>query len=73
MSHVECTGPSDVSPLQKQVGEAVQAQAGGQGADETIQPPQGHTERPAEEQEDQQPHQSPYAGGEGGHPVVLGL
>lgn len=47
--HVECTGPSDVGPLQQQVREAVQAEAGGQGAEETVESPQGHTQGPADE------------------------
>lgn len=71
--HVERTGPSDVGTLQEEVGEAVQAQAGGQGADQTVQPPQENAQGPTDEQEDHQPHQCPQARGHVGHLGVLRL
>lgn len=39
MAHVVGARSADVGALQEQVGEAVQAQAGGEGADEAVQAP----------------------------------
>lgn len=59
--HVEHAGPPDVGALQEQPREAVQAQAGGEGADQTVQAAQEHAQGPAHEQQDQQPDQGPHA------------
>lgn len=39
MPHVIGTGPAQVGPLHEQIGEPVQAEAGGQGADEAVETP----------------------------------
>lgn len=67
MSHVVGAGSAHVCALQEQVREAVQAQAGGEGAEEAVQPPQGDTEGPADEQQDHQPDDAPETGTTTGH------
>lgn len=39
MSHVVSARPAQVGPFQEQVGEPIQAQAGGEGADEAVDAP----------------------------------
>lgn len=67
MSHVVGAGSAHVGALQEQVGETVQAQAGGEGAEEAVQPPQGDAEGPADEQQDHQPDDAPETGTTTGH------
>ena len=66
--HVIGTGPAQVGPLQEQVGEAVQAEAGGERADEAIEAPQGDAQGPGEDQQDHEPDDGPETGTTRGHP-----
>lgn len=72
MFHVVGTGSAQVGPLQEQIWESVQAQAGGQGADEAIKTTQGDAYGPADEQQNHQPDDAPQTRSKGGHPRLWG-
>ncbi|KAG7256525.1 hypothetical protein CRUP_035050 [Coryphaenoides rupestris] len=57
--HVLGTPAAHVGPLQEQVGQPVQAHAGGEGAEQTVDAAQDDADGPAEAQQDHQPHDAP--------------
>lgn len=67
MSHVVGARSAHIRALQEQVRETVQAQAGGEGAGESIQTPQGDAQGPAYEQQDHQPDDAPETRTTTGH------
>lgn len=70
VSHVIGTGPTDVGPLQEQIRESVQAQAGGEGGDQTVETPENDADRPADAQQDHQPNDAPEACAAISHPAL---
>lgn len=67
MPHVLGTSSAEVGALQEKVRESVQAKAGGEGADETIETPQGDAEGPAQTQQNHQPDDAPETRAAAGH------
>lgn len=57
--HVIGTGAAQVGPLQEQIRESVQAEAGGEGAEETVETPEEDAEGPADEEQNHQPDDAP--------------
>lgn len=68
MHDVLGTPSAHVGPFQEQVGQPVQAHAGGEGADETVEAAQEDADGPAETQQHQQPHEAPETRAATGHP-----
>lgn len=59
VSHVLCTGATQVGPLQEQVRESVQAHARCEGAYEAVDTPQYDAEGPTETEQEHQPDDAP--------------
>lgn len=59
MPHVLGACSAQVGPLQEQIGETVQAETGGEGAEETVETPQSDAEGPADEEQNHQPDDAP--------------
>ena len=72
VSHVLGTSPAHVGPLQEQVGQPVQAHAGGEGAEQAVETAQGDADGPADYQQDHQPHNAPETRPTTGHPSLGG-
>lgn len=70
MSHVVGTRSAQVGPLQEQVREPVQAQAGCEGADETVEAPERDADGPADDEQHHQPDDTPEARAAVGHPCL---
>lgn len=72
MPDVLGTPPAHVGPLQEQVGDLVQAHAGGEGADQTVEAAQGDADGPADAHQDHQPYEAPETRATSGHPRLRG-
>lgn len=70
MLHVLSAGSAQVGALQEQVRDPVQADAGGEGGDETIEAPQEDAEGPAQAQQNHQPYDAPETRPTTGHPSL---
>lgn len=68
VSHVLGAGPTQVRPLQQEIRQAVQAEAGSEGGDEAVQPTQEDAKRPAHHQQHYQPDDRPETGAAVCHP-----